>query len=208
MKKDAYFYYDLISPFAYLFLKARASLEARLNLIPQPIFLPGLLRLQNNRGPAEVAPKREHLYQFCVWRAKKLGIPFQFPPKHPFASAPMQRLLLQHQADWTMIEAAFDFVFKAGRDPEVEWPAFCQNIGLSIDTEKPQSDEIKTALSQRTQAAADAGVFGVPTLVVDGHVFWGLDTIEWVHEFLDNPTMFEDPEYKRARNTENPLLLR
>ena len=52
MKLKAYFYYDIISPYAYLLLKSRKILEDKLELIPVPIFFPGLLRLQDNRGPA------------------------------------------------------------------------------------------------------------------------------------------------------------
>jgi 2-hydroxychromene-2-carboxylate isomerase len=52
-KTEGFFYYDIISPFTYLFLRQREVLAKRLNLIPKPIFFPGLLRLQDNRGPAE-----------------------------------------------------------------------------------------------------------------------------------------------------------
>ena len=138
-KLKAVFYYDIISPFAYLFMKACASLGDRVNLIPKPIFLPGLLRLQNNRGPAEIPAKREQL-------------------------------------------------------------------GLHANTESPQDEAIKAALADATQQASEAGIFGVPSVCIDGHVFWGLDTIDWVHEYLDDPDLFKDSAYQRAVQTENPLL--
>lgn len=206
MKTKAYFYYDIISPYSYFFLKLRKCLEDKLELIPTPIFFPGLLRLQDNRGPAEVTEKRIHTYQFCIWKAQKLNLPFQFPKRHPFASAPAQRLLLQHQADFAMLDKAFNFVWEHGRDPELDWEGFCMAIGLPKNTPKPADENIKNELIQSTQNAANLGVFGVPSVRINQQVFWGVDAIDWILEYLDKPSMFDEKEYQNARLTINPLL--
>jgi 2-hydroxychromene-2-carboxylate isomerase len=206
MKPKAYFYYDIISPYVYFFLKSRKVLEEKLELIPIPIFFPGLLRLQDNRGPAEVAEKRIHTYQFCVWKAQQLKLPFQFPNRHPFASAPAQRLLLQNKADLAMLDKAFDFVWGQGHDPELEWEDFCEAIGLPKNTPKPQDEQIKKALIDTTQTAANHGVFGVPSLRINEQVFWGNDSIDWALEYLNKPEMFSEKEFQRARSVINPLL--
>jgi 2-hydroxychromene-2-carboxylate isomerase len=206
MKPKAYFYYDIISPYVYFFLKSRKVLEEKLELIPIPIFFPGLLRLQDNRGPAEVAEKRIHTYQFCVWKAQQLKLPFQFPNRHPFASAPAQRLLLQNKADLAMLDKAFDFVWGQGHDPELEWEGFCEAIGLPKNTPKPQDEQIKKALIDTTQTAANHGVFGVPSLRINEQVFWGNDSIDWALEYLNKPEMFSEKEFQRARSVINPLL--
>ena len=73
-KKPATFYYDIVSPFAYLYVKQRHRLESKLEITPVPILLGGLLRSTDNKGPGEVAAKRPHTYQFCVWQAEKLNI--------------------------------------------------------------------------------------------------------------------------------------
>lgn len=80
----AVFYYDIISPYTYLYIHQRRRLEERLAIEPIPILLGGLLRATDNRGPGEVAAKRPHTYQHCIWLAEKLGIPLQFPEHHPF----------------------------------------------------------------------------------------------------------------------------
>ncbi len=206
MKPKAYFYYDIISPYVYFFLKSRKVLEEKLELIPIPIFFPGLLRLQDNRGPAEVAEKRIHTYQFCVWKAQQLKLPFQFPNRHPFASAPAQRLLLQNKADLAMLDKAFDFVWGQGHDPELEWEDFCEAIGLPKNTPKPQDEQIKKALIDTTQTAANHGVFGVPSIRINEQVFWGNDSIDWALEYLNKPEMFSEKEFQRARSVINPLL--
>lgn len=204
-KTEAFFYYDIISPFTYLFFKRRAPLADRLQLIPRSIFFPGLLRLQDNRGPAEVAEKRVHTYDFCIWSAKKYKIPMKFPARHPFPSVAAQRLFLQERADWAMLDKAFDFVWAQGRDPDAEWPDFCAAMGLPRETARPDSTEIKHRLTQETEAAAQQGVFGVPTVIVNHRVFWGCDSIEWILDYLDDPGMFEQPEFQQLRAIENPL---
>ena len=74
------------------------------------------------------------------------------------------------------------------------------------DTQKPQDDLIKKALSSETQKAADLGVFGVPSVLVNGRVFWGCDSMPWVLDYLNRPGMFEEEQYHSALNTINPLL--
>jgi 2-hydroxychromene-2-carboxylate isomerase len=206
MKLKAYFYYDIISPYAYFFLKSRKALEDKLEIIPTPIFFPGLLRLQDNRGPAEVPEKRIYTYQFCVWKAQKLKLPFEFPKRHPFASVPAQRLLLQHNADLEMLDKAFDFVWGQGHDPELEWEGFCEAIGVAKNTPKPQDENIKKALIEATQTAAKHGVFGVPSLRINQQIFWGFDSIDWALEYLNKPDMFSEEEFQKTQAIINPLL--
>jgi 2-hydroxychromene-2-carboxylate isomerase len=114
-KTSAILYYDIISPFAYLYVKQRQRLEQKLEITPVPILLGGLLRSTENKGPGEVAAKRPHTYQYCVWQAEKLGLPFRFPEHHPFPTVAAQRLLLEKKADWTMVERAFDYVWISSR---------------------------------------------------------------------------------------------
>ena len=58
--------------------------------------------------------------------------------------------------------------------------------GLGLDASaiatKSNSAEIKEDLRQRTHDAVELGVFGVPTFIVDGELFFGQDRIEMVAE--------------------------
>lgn len=205
-KIPATFYYDIVSPFTYLYIKQRQRLEERLEITPVPVLLGGLLRAADNKGPGEVAAKRPHTYQFCVWQAERLGIPFRFPEHHPFMTVAPQRLLLQENADWTMVERAFDYVWVEGKDPNLHWSEFCTYLGLAANTTKPEDPEVKAGLvANTTQAKAD-GAFGVPALIVNQHCFWGMDTIEWALDYLDRPGMFEEDAYANAVSTPNGLL--
>jgi 2-hydroxychromene-2-carboxylate isomerase len=192
------FYYDIISPFSYFYVKQRHRLENQVDIKPVPILLGGLLRSTDNRGPGEITAKRPHTYQYCVWIAEKLGLPFRFPEHHPFVTVAAQRLLVQQDAQWDMVERAFEFVWIEGRDPNLSWPDFCHYLGLAIDTPKPDAPAIKAKLLANTESAKADGAFGVPTLVIDGHAFWGLDTIDWALDYITRPTMFEEMAYHSA----------
>lgn len=198
-------YYDIISPFAYLYVKQRQRLEQKLEITPIPILLGGLLRATANRGPGEVAAKRPHTYQYCVWQAEKLGIPFRFPEHHPFPTVAAQRLLLEKNADWVMVERAFRYVWMEGKDPNLSWSEFCVYLGLPPGTPKPESPEVKAALVENTNQAKANGAFGVPALILNQHCFWGLDTIDWALDYLARPGMFEEASYVYAGNVPNGL---
>lgn len=204
-KVAATFYYDIISPFAYLYVKQRHRLQALLDITPVPILLGGLLRASDNRGPGEIAAKRPHTYQFCVWQAEKLGIPFRFPEHHPFMTVAPQRLLVEQSADWPMLEKAFDYIWMEGKDPNLSWSEFCSYLGLSADTPKPDSPVVKEQLIANTQQAKLDGAFGVPALVVNQHCFWGVDTIPWTLDYLSRPKMFEEAPYAFVANLPNGL---
>jgi 2-hydroxychromene-2-carboxylate isomerase len=179
-------------------MKQRHRLENLVDMKPVPVLLGGLLRATDNRGPGEIVAKRLHTYQYCVWLAEKLGLPFRFPVHHPFLTVAAQRLLTQQNAQWDMVERAFEFIWVEGKDPNLSWPEFCQYLGLAMDTPKPDSLAIKAKLLTNTESAKADGAFGVPTLIIDGHAFWGLDTIEWTLDYIARPTMFEESAYQAA----------
>jgi 2-hydroxychromene-2-carboxylate isomerase len=204
-KLPARFYYDIISPFAYLYIKQRKRLEEKLNITPVPILLGGLFRATENKGPGEITAKRPHTYQFCVWQAERLEIPFRFPDHHPFTTVAPQRLLVQENADWAMVEKAFDYVWLEGKDPNLSWPDFCSYLGLSRDTPKPDDAAVKSQLIANTEQAKIDGAFGVPALIVNQRCFWGVDTMDWVLDYLSRPGMFDEDPYARAGNLPNGL---
>lgn len=196
----ARWYFDIISPYSYLHLKRFAELSPALEIEPVPVLFAGLLKHWDNKGPAELAPKRLHTFRSCIWTASQLGIPFRLPPFHPFNPLHAQRLLVGLGAAREAVEAAYDFVWAEGRDLTAEWPLFCQRLGVGIDdaTALIADPAIKQKLADNTAQAAAQGVFGVPTLAFRGQSFWGSDTNAWVNAFIDGPQMFDSGEMKRA----------
>lgn len=197
----ARWYYDLISPYAYLHFHRLAPLRERLHIEPVPVLLAGMLKHWGTKGPAETAPKRLHTCQQCVWQAGVQGLPFRMPPRHPFNPLAAQRLMVTLDAGDDTIRQAFGFIFGEGRDPELEFDALAGRLGVGDAAERIARPQVKQKLIANTQEAIDAGVFGVPSLVLRGQVFWGNDTLEWATRFLEEPGLFERPEYMAARET-------
>ena len=68
---------------------------------------------------------------------------------------------------------------------------------LGIDPAQLGAEEIKDTLRRNTEQAAARGVFGVPTFEVDGELFWGADSIEFLTAFLCDPTVLRNDEVRR-----------
>src|ERR1700749_3512717 len=91
--RPAVWYFDVVSPFSYLHLKQFDRLPADLQIEYVPVLFAGLLKANGQKGPAEIAAKRVQTYRMCVFMAQQAGIPFRFPPAHPFNPLPLLRLL-------------------------------------------------------------------------------------------------------------------
>jgi hypothetical protein len=91
---QADWYFDFISPYAYLGLMRLRELPQDLEIRYRPVLFAGLLNHWEQKGPAEIAPKRSWTYRSCTWWASAHGIPFRFPAAHPFNSLPYLRLAI------------------------------------------------------------------------------------------------------------------
>ena len=175
----------------------------------------GLLKHWGTKGPAELPAKRTHTYRQCVWSARTLGIAFQMPPRHPFNPLKVLRLLTglgvaaggveivgRVGAPRAAVECAFDFIWGEGRDPDLEWPALCERLGVAADTPLIDDPAVKAALTAQTAEACAVGVWGVPTFRVREALFWGADSLPFMADFLADPALFEHPDMRRADGAE------
>jgi 2-hydroxychromene-2-carboxylate isomerase len=194
--EEADWYFDVVSPFAYLQWKSRARLADRLRLRPVPIVLGALLTHWGQKGPAEIAPKRLHTYRICLWRAAELGVPFRFPPAHPFNPIAALRLIVALDNREDAVEAVFDAAFRDGRDiSAIEvLEEIGQGLGASDVASLIGTPDVKQRLRDYTESAQARGVFGVPTVALRGELFWGEDATDMLLGFLGNPELFETPE--------------
>lgn len=194
----AIWYFDVISPFAYLHLKQFDRIARPLDIELRPVLFAGLLKHWGTKGPAELPAKRVHTYRQCVWTARRLGVPFTMPPRHPFNPLRVLRLLTALDAPRAAVEPAFDFVWGEGHDVDAEWPALCARLGVAPDTPLIDDPSVKQRLQDATAAAAAAGVWGVPTMAVGGELFWGADSVDFMNDFLVDPALFRQPDMQRA----------
>jgi len=198
--KSATFYYDVISPFSYLFLKEIERSPLPLALTMQPVLFAALLKANDNKGPAEIEAKRSFTYRYCVWYAAQRGFAFALPGVHPFNPVRYLRLALLLEGAPSATQALFDALWTTGDDPQADstWRRVCAHVG--IDPADPRLEEaaLKQRLRDATDRAIAAGVFGVPTVMIDGLAFWGVDALPMLREYLCAAPVFSAPEMRRA----------
>jgi 2-hydroxychromene-2-carboxylate isomerase len=186
-------YFDVVSPFAYLQWKSRERLAGAVRLRPVPVVLGALLTHWEQKGPAEIPPKRFHTYRACQWRAAQLGVPFRFPPAHPFNPIAALRLIIALGTTDEAVDAVFGAAFAEGRD--LSAPAVLEEIGRGFGLADVgaaiTTPEVKLQLRANTDGAIARGLFGVPTTVVGREIFWGEDTTEMLATYLANPALFD-----------------
>lgn len=195
----ARWYFDFISPFAYLQLPAMQALRERIAIEPVPIVFGAVLARHGQLGPAEIPRKREFTYRFVQWQAHRAGTPLRFPPAHPFNSLAALRLCIAAGSGWPAVGAIFEHVWRdgcAGTSAD-ELAAVARTLDIDDVPRAIARDEVKARLRANTDAALAAGVFGVPTLSMGAELYWGNDASEMIQERLADPTLFDGEEYRR-----------
>ena len=192
-------YFDFISPFSYLQLERLGPLRARIEIAPIPIVFGAILKHHGQLGPAEIRGKREFTYRIAQWTAERANIPFRFPPAHPFNPIAALRLAIAAGTTWPAITTIFEHLWKDGRTGDDAESLADAGRALGIDdvASAIARDDVKAELRANTEAALAAGVFGVPTLRIGGELFWGNDATALIEDWLDKPSRFDAPEYRR-----------
>jgi 2-hydroxychromene-2-carboxylate isomerase len=182
-------YFDFISPFAYLqheMLKTVRMDHPEFTLNPVPVLFAGLLKHFEHKGPVEIEPKREVTYRHCQWIARRQGIPYRLPAVHPFNPLPFLRLSISRDNDPATIDRLFRHIWvESGDNPGFADLGTIETIpGFENAAAETAVQRVKDQLRLNTEEAISRGVFGVPTLEVDGQLFWGLDMTEMALESL------------------------
>lgn len=193
-------YFDFISPYAFLHFHRLREIENRLDVRLRPVLFGAILDHWGQLGPAEIPPKRAHTYRQAHWLARRRGIAFKGPEAHPFNPLRLLRLAIHLGVTPAVVERLFRFVWQQGFVPENEsaWRDLTAELGVPDADAQISRAEVKAALRANTEEAIARGVFGVPTLTVDGRLFWGDDATEMALDYLDDPGPFHRDEARIA----------
>jgi len=193
------FWFDPISPFAYLAFERLPQVLAGCSYEVQyrPLLFAGLLKHWGQKGPAEIEPKREWTFRQVHWLAQHHGIAMQAPAQHPFNPLPLLRLLLACGPNRQAVEAVFRHVWVGGADANdpARLAALAEQLAPARD---PAGDDVKLELRQTGEDALARGLFGVPTVELDGRLFWGLDGLDMVAAALRGDPWFVGPAWDDA----------
>ncbi|MEO1172193.1 MAG: DsbA family protein, partial [Myxococcota bacterium] len=145
------------------------------------------------------------IFKQCLRIAAREQITLAPPAAHPFNPllglriASLRSLSL---ADRTrLINTLFDATWGAagdGIDSADKVRAALDGAGMASDEliEAATTDDSKRRLTETTNAAVRSGVFGVPTMELDGELFWGYDALPDLELFArgEDPVRVADLE--------------
>jgi len=197
---SADWYFDFISPFAYLQSERLSTLAPKLSIRYRPVLFAGLLAHHAHKGPAEIARKRVFTYRHVVWQAKAQRIALKFPPEHPFNPLPLLRLAVACDCAPDAVHTIFRFVWRDGRLPDlpIEWAELANAVRLPDAQARIADPAVKDELRRNTDEAIARGVFGVPTLAIGDALFWGADATDMAVDYLRGTLRLDDGEYARV----------
>jgi 2-hydroxychromene-2-carboxylate isomerase len=180
------FYYDLMSPYAYL---AAERLDSVLPQLPkwQPVLLGGLFKLTGRSSWAlgDYERRRRGMAEIEA-RAERYGLPpLRWPDPWPTSSLGAMRMAVHARRagrEREFAAAAFRAAFAEGHDLRNLRRVLdaAEAAGLDrADAQKALADpSVKDELRDATDAAHSRGVFGVPTIAAGEELFWGDDRLE------------------------------
>ena len=187
------FYYDFISPAAYLAYTQLPELCQRHNaqLNYKPMLLGGVFKATGITPPATVPSKLAWVQRDFARHAEHYGVPFMQNPHFIFNTiSAMRGAIWAQQNDCidTYNRAMYQAAWAEGKDlgnKDVMAEVLNQaGLDAAAILEAIAQPDCKTALIQATEAAVANGVFGAPTMIVNGELYFGQDRLDWVEKAL------------------------
>jgi 2-hydroxychromene-2-carboxylate isomerase len=192
------FIFDFASPNAYFSYKVLPDILARtgaeLNI--QPVLLGGLFKITGNQPPMVAFGKVKGKLEYEMLESKRFTekhnlTDFKFNEHFPVNTISIARGLLaaaQLDCEKQYIDVVFSAMWEQSQkmgDPEVIAKVLNEGgLDAAAILALIQTDAIKEKLKVNTQAAADRGVFGIPTFFVGDDMFFGKDRLTQVEEAL------------------------
>jgi 2-hydroxychromene-2-carboxylate isomerase len=138
--------------------------------------------------PAKISNRIRDLYRW----ARKYDLPFRMPDTFPIKTSRALRgsIAMRH---WDLERAYVDAVMAAyweRNDASIADYAGLRRIAASLGVDpdafeaRSESDAVRQALIDSTNAGLSRGVFGVPMIAVGDELFWGKDRMAFVEDEL------------------------
>ena len=184
------FYFDIISPYAYISHKKISKIN---NIIfnYKPIFLAGLHNLAGIDPPAFNKFKMKNMVNDCNLVSKKNNIQFKWNTNFPINSLSLMRGYLSVIKDKQdeYLNTFFDAYWKDNQDLSDIKIINKLLSKIKIDSEEffksIKDQSIKNKLKNLTSEAFQKEVFGAPTFISNNKIFWGQDRLEYAIEELN-----------------------
>jgi 2-hydroxychromene-2-carboxylate isomerase len=196
MSKVVTVYYSLQSPWTYLGWARLRDLVAATNAAAhyRPI-QSGPLFEASGTLPLARRPKQRQAYRLMELRRWRdhLGVPLNLHPKHfPVDESLAARIAIAHRQRGGDIAALSQAMMSAVwvEERDLADRATLLEIAREQGADGPalleaaQDETVRSEYDANTRAAIEQGVFGVPTFVIGGELFWGQDRLDFVARAL------------------------
>lgn len=188
-------YYDFRSPYAYFadyrIRKGDIGFAENIEWVGRPIFIDVILNLQAGREPwalyvdTLIPPKRAHLMADIRRMAEFYGAPYKpswkWPSRPNHIPALCVASLLSGKTEEKFRSVIFDALWHEQKDiadPAVLRDALGHAGGDQSILDRAGALSVYDALTKRTAEAYANGVFGTPTFVWNGELFFGADRLD------------------------------
>lgn len=196
------YYLSPVSPWTYLgaerFRKLAASHNAEVNVFIMDLGMvfpeTGGLPLPK-RSPQRQAYRLQELARFSAFLDIPLSVkPAYFPPSSPLANLVIMAAREGHGSEAAMkaSEALLAQIWSQDTDigDSTTVISALNAAGLPGDVlvsdAQANSDAYAELVAKDSRAAIEANIFGAPSFVVDGEVFWGQDRLDMLAWYLSN----------------------
>lgn len=193
MRRTVDYYFATQSPWAYLGHERFAALlrETGADVRVRPMDLGKIFPVSGGLPLQKRAPQRQ-AYRLVELRrfSEALGVPLNPEPRFfPVAGDPAARLITAvalhdgEDAAMRLTGAVTTAVWAQERDIaslDVLAALLAENGLSAARLDASQQADVQARYDAQTQAAMDAGVFGAPSYVIDGELFWGQDRLDFV----------------------------
>ena len=188
MNKTIDFYFDFISPYAFISFQQIKSLKFKqeFKFRLKPVLLGGLHNLHKITAPAFIPAKAKFMIRDCKMVSEKCKISFKFNSYFPIKTVDLMRGVLIAEEDGianNYVDKIFEAMWVSGfnlNDQQVIDKTL-KNLNINPKTFllRLSNQNIKDELKKKTQEAYEKGVFGAPTFLVNNKIFWGQDRLEY-----------------------------
>jgi 2-hydroxychromene-2-carboxylate isomerase len=189
------FFFDFASPYGYLAGTQIDALAGRFGrrVTWRPFVLAAAFKATGMRPVMEQPLRGDYLLHDVPRFARLLGVPFVQPPVMPMHSIAASRAFYWLEEDRPELAhflalSIWQSHFGAGQDlgPPAAVAALAGRMGIDPDALLAGIEQasVKQRLRDETDRAIARGIFGSPTMVVDGEAFWGADRLGQVERWL------------------------
>ncbi|PJZ69175.1 2-hydroxychromene-2-carboxylate isomerase [Leptospira perolatii] len=192
------FWFEFASTYSYLSAGRIEALckKENIRIERKPFLLGPIFKDQGlSDSPFNIFPvKGKYMWRDLERRTKKYGLPFQKPDIFPQNGLKAARITIAYfDQPWISDFILETYKVQFSKKKDISERSVLEEILRSIGQVpeevflKSESDENKNLLRKNTEEAVSLGIFGAPSFISNGELFWGDDRLEDAIEYLKRP---------------------